>query len=309
MNFMKMKNPTEMIRVPICVVTIWLLTMIGNHLALAAPTNNAPNTSSYSAKGVVEKVAPDNRQVTIHHEAIPGYMMEMTMDFPVHNTNELEGISPGDKITFTLVVNQTNAWVENIRRMGQKGKVMDDAMPMKVGEDSELKPGDTVPDGELISESGRHIHFSDFRGKAVALTFFFTRCPLPNYCPLMNRNFSAARELIQSRTNAPGNWEFLSVSFDPAHDTPETLEEFAKIYRGENAGHWLFATADTNTLAGWAPRIGLMVMQQGSSISHNLRTIVIDPEGRLFRQFNGNEWTPQELADAMIEAAAERVQK
>lgn len=306
---MKPKNPAKMIRVSSCLGGLLLLALTGNHPAFAAPNDNAQTATSYSAKGVVEKVAADHRKVTIHHEAIPGYMMEMTMEFPVYNTNELNAVSRGDKITFTLRVTETNAWVENIHRTGQAGKVMDDAMPMKAGEVSELKPGDMIPDGDLMTENGRHVHFSDFRGKAVAFTFFFTRCPLPNYCPLMNRNFAEARDLLQSKTNAPQNWEFLSVSFDPAHDTPETLAEFAKIYRREDASHWLFAAADTNTLAAWAPRIGLMVMQQGSGISHNLRTVVIDPQGRFFRQFDGNEWAPQELADTVTEAAHEPAQK
>jgi protein SCO1 len=263
---------------------------------------------SYSARGVVEKIAPDLRQVTIHHQAIPGYMMEMTMDFPVQNTNELNGISPGDKITFTLVVGETNDWVENIRRVGTSTETVTNKMSMQMGMSpgammTELKPGDMLPDGELLTEDGRHIHLSDFRGKAVAFTFFFTRCPLPNYCPLMNRNFAATRDLILSMSNAPTNWELLSISFDPQFDTPQVLSTYAGAYRGNNAAHWLFADATTNTLAHLAPRVGLMVMRQGNNISHNLRTIVLDPQGRIYKQFDGNQWTPQELADALLEAA------
>lgn len=258
---------------------------------------------SYAARGVVEQIAPDHRQVTIHHQTIPGYMMEMTMDFPVQNTNELNGISPGDQITFTLVVGETNDWVENIRRTGQKTEVMTNAMMQMPGRMSELKPGEMMPDGDMTAENGRHIHFSDFRGRALAFTFFFTRCPLPNYCPLMNRNFAATRDLLLSMPDAPTNWQLLSVSFDPGNDTPETLANYARSYRGENSSHWLFAAASTNTLARLAPRFGLMVIRQGDNISHNLRTIVIDPQGRVYKQFNGNEWTPQQLADALLRAA------
>ena len=258
---------------------------------------------SYDARGVVEQIAPDHRQVTIHHQTIPGYMMEMTMDFPVQNTNELDGISPGDKITFTLVVGETNDWVENIRRTGQTTEVMTNAMMQMSGRMSELKPGVMMPDGDMIAENGRHIHFSDFRGRALAFTFFFTRCPLPNYCPLMNRNFAATRDLLLSTPDAPTNWQLLSVSFDPGYDTPETLTTYARFYRGNHTNHWLFAAASTNTLAHLAPRFGLMVMRQGDNISHNLRTVVIDPQGRVYKQFNGNEWTPQQLADALSRAA------
>jgi protein SCO1/2 len=119
----------------------------------------------------------------------------------------------------------------------------------------------------------------------------------------MNRNFAEARDFILSTSNAPANWQFLSVSFDPAYDTPGTLSGYAGFYRGSNPDHWLFVAAVTNTLAELAPRLGLMVMHQGAGISHNLRTVVLDPQGRIYRQFDSNLWSPLELADAVMEAA------
>ena len=260
--------------------------------------------ASYPARGVVEKIGPNQTDATIHHQNIPGYMMEMTMDFPIRNTNELNGISPGDEITFTLVVSNDDDWVENIHRTGHSSGT--DSLPPQLsltGSLPELKPGDSLPEGSLIAEDGRRIQFSDFRGEAVAFTFFFTRCPLPNYCPLMNRNFSAARDLILAKANAPTNWELLSISFDPQNDTPQVLSSFGGFYRNDNPNHWLFAAATTNALATLAPSLDLMVVRQGSSISHNLRTVVLDPQGRIYRQFDGNQWTPQELTDALLSAA------
>jgi protein SCO1/2 len=233
-------------------------------------------------------------------------MMEMTMSFSVKDSNELNGVSAGDKITFTLIVGRTNAWVEDIHRVGHTDKTPADATSMTSGMFSMLKPGDTLPDGELVTEDQRQIHFSDLRGRAVAFTFFFTRCPLPNYCPRMNRNFDQVRTLLLSETNAPTNWLLLSISFDPDFDTPQVLSEYAVEFRGTNAAHWLFADATTNTLASLAPRLGLMVMRQGDNLSHNLRTVVLDPQGRIYRQFNGNQWTAQQLADALLEAARQK---
>ena len=225
------------------------------------------------------------------------------MTFPVKNTNELDGLVPGDEIAFTLVVSQTSDWVERILRTGHTDQAMSDSMPRTGDTFSKLKPGDMLPDGELVTEDGRLIHFSDFHGKAVAFTFFFTRCPLPNYCPLMNRNFDQVRTLLLATADAPTNWELLSISFDPEFDTPQVLSDYAGAFRGTNAAHWLFADATTNTLARLAPRLGLMVMRQGNNISHNLRTIVLDPQGRIYLQFNGNQWTAQQLADAITQAA------
>ncbi len=275
----------------------WVLVILP--LAHAAFAEDS-STKSYPAQGVIEKIASDSRTVTINHQAIPGYMMAMTMDFPVQNTNELNGLSPGDQITFTLIVNKNDDWVENLRRTGKTAQVTTNARPASL---PELDTGDLLPDGVLTTEDGRQIHFSDYRGKALAFTFFFTRCPLPNFCPLMNRNISAARDLISSRTNAPANWEFLSISFDPENDTPEVLTSFGGFYRHGDSNHWLFTSAPAKTLAMLGPSLDLMVVHQGQSITHNLRTVVLDTHGRIYKQFDGNQWTPEDLAAAVTAAA------
>ncbi len=270
------------------------------HCLFAAPMDGAQGAHSYSARGIVEKIAPNLSQVTIHHQASPGYMMEMTMDFNVRNTNELSAISPHDEITFTLVVSKDDEWIENVHRIGHSAETTSSKMSMPM---DMLKPSDLLPDYALTSEGGKQIRISDFRGKAVAFTFFFTRCPLPDYCPRMNHNFEDARKILLENTNAPANWQFLSISFDPVFDTPEMLAGYAMGYRGEDATGWLFASAPTNVLSNAAQRLDLMVMHQGNSISHNLRTVVLDPAGRIYKQFDGNKWTPQQLADAIVQAA------
>jgi len=295
----------------LCLLMLARAAWAGPGAATMAPPT-ADEMTSYAARGVVEKIAPDMRHATIHHQAIPGYMMEMTMDFQVRDTNELTGIVPGDIITFTLEAGGRDEWIEHIQRVGRStesgsaaGPGTSAAQPAS-GMVAELKPGDRMPNGDMMAEDGRHIRFSDFRGRALAFTFFFTRCPLPDYCPLMNRNFAAARDVILTTPGAPDNWQFLSVSFDSEFDTPETLENYANAYRGQDTGHWLFAAMSTNALAELAPRLDLMVVRQGTSISHNLRTVVLDPQGRIFRQFDGNQWTARELADAVIAAAGEK---
>jgi protein SCO1/2 len=119
----------------------------------------------------------------------------------------------------------------------------------------------------------------------------------------MNKNFSEARALLLADTNAPANWELLSISFDPNFDTPEMLSGYAKFYRGADTNRWLFAVAATNTLAALAPKVDLMFWRANGSIMHNLRTVVLDPNRKIFRQFDGNDWTPQQLADAVRDAA------
>jgi protein SCO1/2 len=282
---------------------LFLLLLVGCHSSNSSSSASDQASHAFAAQGVIEKIAPDRRQVTIHHDTIPGYMIEMTMDFPVDDVDELKDLVPGDKISFTLNVNQDRDWVSNIHRVGHADPSMMGMMPMDGSETPKIKPGDKLPDGELIAEDGRHIHLSDFRGKVVALTFFFTRCPLPNYCPLMNRNFWQTRNLLLADPKAPANWEFLSISFDSDFDQPATLSSYGGFYRHNNADRWLFAAAPPATLTELASPLGLVIMRQDSNISHNLRTVVVDPQGHLFRQFNDNLWTPQQLADAILKAA------
>lgn len=287
---------------------ILLCAMLLVHSISAAPSGGVQGTKSYAARGVVEKIAMGLKQATIHHQAIPGYMMEMTMDFSVRNTNEMGGISPKDEITFTLVVGDDVEWIENIHRIGHSAETMANGVSMPTDMThglmiSELKPGDPLPDYPLTAEDGRQIRFSDYRGRVLAFTFFYTRCPLPDFCPRMNNYFEQARKSLMTDTHAPTNWQFLSISFDSLFDTPEVLSNYAGVYRGDDANRWLFAAAPTNVLADIAMRLDLVVARQGDNISHNLRTVVLDPQGRIFRQLDGNQWTPQELAAAVFTAA------
>jgi protein SCO1 len=277
-----------------------------NNGSMQNTNTNDSSSKSYPAKGVVQKITSDHRTATIDTDKIPGYMDKMTMDYLVQDTNELKGILPGDIIRFTLVVSSNSAWIEDIHRTGHSNIELTNNIPMQMNmshDASELGTGDMLPNGVLTAEDGREIHFSDFRGEALAFTFFYTRCPLPNYCPLMNRNFADTRDMLLSKPNAPTNWEFLSISFDPDSDTPQVLAAYGGFYRHGNSSHWLFASAPKSTLTTLASGLDLMVAHQGSAITHNLRTVVLDTNGRIYHQFDGNQWTPNQLAGAMMDAS------
>lgn len=278
-----------------------LLALVGCKPNSSAPPSATTTNQTYAVRGVIQQIPPDHRHVTIKHEKIPDYMAAMTMDFSLRDTNALVGFAPGDEITFTLVVTADDDWIENLQRTGKVGGIA--GPPGWHAVEPELAVGDTLPDYEFTSETGREVKFSDFRGRAVAFTFFFTSCPLPEYCPRMNRNLSEARKLLLADSNAPTNWQFLSISFDASFDTPQILANYAGIYRGDNADRWLFVVAATNTLVSLAPKVDLNFWRENGSISHNLRTVVLEGRGKIFRQFDGNDWTAAQLAEAIRGAA------
>ena len=288
-----------MIMKPANYLLLLLLAVTGCHRQ-DAPSTTGSDVQIFSVHGTIRQLAPDHRTATIKHDAIAGYMGAMTMDFTVRDTNELSHFSPGDEINFQLFVRTNDDWIQNLQLVAHHiSDVTNNVFVYHAAQ--ELTVGDLLPDGDLTDENGQTIRFSDFRGRALAFTFFFTTCPLPDFCPKMNRNFAEARQLLE--TNGPANWQLLSISFDSQVDQPAVIGGYAGVYRGTDTNRWLFTVAPTNTLASLAPRLDLLFWRENGSITHNLRTVVLDPSGLITRQFDGNDWTPQDLADAIRQAA------
>lgn len=258
---------------------------------------------AYTVTGEIRSVSPDGRKALVRHDAIPGYMMAMTMEFTVRDPAEVKGLAPGDAVRFRLVPTKEAHFIDRIELVA-RAKAPPPPPPSQspAAPPAEARIGDELPDVELLDENGRRVRLSSFRGRALALTFIFTRCPLPDYCPRMGNHFARARELLRADRTLPDRWQLLSISFDAAHDTPEILRNYARALRGDAPDAWLFAAAPPEALATIAPRVDLMVRREGESFSHNLRTVVLDPRGRVHKQLDGNEWTPADLAAAIDSA-------
>ena len=269
--------------------------------ATAGSTNASPRT--FIVRGSLRELPTDGRSAVIRHEEIPGYMPKMTMTLTLKQPAELRGLVPGDEVEFRLVATEDDHWIESLRRVG-RGTVPEARPADPAPVQRELVNGGVWPDAPILDETGATRRFADFRGRAIAFTFIFTRCPLPDFCPRMSKHFKRARELLLTRPGAATNWQFVSLSFDPEQDTPAVLSTYAPGYRGANADRWLFGVLSADTLAAVAPRLDLKIGREGGGFSHNLRTVVLDTRGRIHRQFDGNDWTPEELADALVEAAS-----
>jgi protein SCO1/2 len=253
----------------------------------------------HAARGVVQEINLDSRQVVLKHEAISNYMAAMTMPFRVKDTNALGGLRPGEQITFSLHVTETESWVDGFHDEGLS--------PAKVegndGQESVTPSASAIMDCPLTNEMGRALRLGDFRGQALAVTFFYTRCPLPEFCPRLSRNFQEASAKLASMTNAPRNWHFFSISFDPQSDTPETLKAYAQRYDYDPA-RWNFLTGAPEQIAGMARAMGVHYKEKSGTMDHNFRTIIIDASGKIQMIFpmGGNLTDP--IVGQMIEAAA-----
>jgi protein SCO1/2 len=161
-----------------------------------------------------------------------------------------------------------------------------------------------MPEYHFTNQLGQAVSLSQFRGQALAITFIFTRCPFPTFCPLVSRNFEEVQKKLLAQPNAPTNWHLLTITFDPEYDTPPRLKGYARQYNAD-AAHWSFLTGTLIDITAIAEQCGLLFWRDGDgvNISHNLRTAVVDAQGRVQKILPENKWTSQELAEEILKAA------
>jgi protein SCO1/2 len=260
--------------------------------------SSAPEPRSFPLHGQVLSVADDRRQATIKHEEIKGLMAGMTMTFTVKDPQLLSGIKPGDVIDATLVVEENGAHLSTLKKVGEAPIEAAPAPAASSGFEL-LKPGETVPEAQFVDQDGKPRAFSSFKGSPLAITFIYTKCPFPDFCPLMDRQFRTIQQALETDTSLQ-KAHLLSVSFDPITDTPAVLKAHADALKADPA-RWTFVTGDRDQIDQFASRFGVSITRSPTDpidIAHNLRTAIVDAEGRLVKAYTGNEWKPADvLAD------------
>jgi protein SCO1/2 len=232
----------------------------------------------FAVKGVVREIKPDGRTLIVKHEAITNYMAAMTMPFRARSTNELAGLKAGDEIAFRLSVTEEESWIDRITHTGHSVPVVTVAAGATTNVPGEFRLT-TIPDFALTNEFGQPLSLHGFQGRAVAMTFFFTRCPIPEYCPRLTKNFQGAIERLKALPDGPTNFHFLSISFDPV-DTPVLLRSYARQYRYDS-NHWSFVTGNNEQIQELARGFGVGITKEGGVYNHNFSTVIFDAAGRL----------------------------
>jgi protein SCO1/2 len=261
---------------------------------VASACGRTAPTKEYQLQGQILDVKPDTNEVLVRHEDIPGFMPAMTMPYKVVDAKLLADKQAGDLITATLVVGETTAHLSRIDKTGHAPVA--DASGPAITDSQILKPGEPVADTKLLDENNGPRPLTSLRGHRVALTFMYTTCPQPDFCPLMDRHFASVQNEIK-KTPALADVRLVSVSFDPAHDTPAILKTHAKALQADPAV-WHFVTASTDDIKGFAAQFGVIAEPSDESpaiLTHNLSTAVIDADGRLVKIRPGNMWTPADL--------------
>jgi protein SCO1/2 len=217
----------------------------------------------------------------------------MVMSFRVADPADVDRHKPGELVTATLVVRDLDS---TIRDIVVTGSAPVDASLARSASTPVLAPGDIVPEGDFVDEAGRPRHLSEWRGSAVLLTFIYTRCPLPDFCPRMERNYLAIQQQLKESGMA-AHAQLVAVTFDPAYDTPEVLEKHATAI-GADPSLWHYLTGDLTSIERFAAQFGVTIIRNPSDardITHNLRTAIVDSTGKLVKVYTGNDWMPEQV--------------
>ncbi|MBU6398757.1 MAG: SCO family protein [Verrucomicrobia bacterium] len=275
-----------------------VLSAVAIHHPTPAPSVPSETTrQQFVVRGVIRAVDQRESTITIEHDNIPGFMPAMTMPFTVKDPSLLVGLVVDAMVKFRLMVTDDDSWIANVEKTGAESASKPAvtaalANATKPDDVPSVNAGDTVPDFTLTDQNGRRFHLRDFRGKAVLMTFIYTRCPLPNFCPLMSKNFQSLQKRL--RKKFPGRFELVSVSFDPQFDTPATLKAYAARYDADEHD-WIFATGTDAQIDYVTTLFGLTRQAENGLIAHGLRTALIRPDGRLVHVWRSNVWTPYEV--------------
>jgi protein SCO1 len=279
-------------------------------LALAVVAcSRPPEQRTFTLQGQVQSLDVPRKLVTVKHEEIVGFMPAMTMPYEVADAKALDGLAPGDLINSKLVVFSNGARLVDIKKVGTaplEKPPADIPNPPAASSGFELlKPGEAVPDTKFLDQDGKARHFGGFKGTPVVVTFIYTRCPLPTFCPLMDRHFATLQKSLKTDP-ALKNVHLVTVSFDPTTDTPAVLKKHAKSLEADPA-RWTFLTGDRDDVDQFASRFGVSVgraLNDARDITHNLRTAIVDADGKLAKVYTGNDWSPEQILKDLRELPA-----
>jgi protein SCO1/2 len=248
--------------------------------------------SHHTTTGLILRVDKPAATVTISHDAFPGYMDAMAMPFDLRGSARTAALTAGDRVRFRLSVKGAHSWVDRVEVVS--------AAPVDAGlQNTPAAPvlvpvGTAMPDFELTDQAGQPVALSALKGKVVAVTFIYSRCPLPDYCPRMIENFKALRARFAARMDR--DLVFLTISFDPQYDTPEILAKYAASQRAGGSG-WHFLTGEPKKIERVCNAFGIQYWAEEGLITHSLQTAVIDRDGRLAASVEGKDFTPEQLGD------------
>jgi protein SCO1/2 len=276
---------------------------LGAVILLAVGQSSA--VQKYDVSGLLLKVDPSGPTIVVSCREIPGYMDAMAMQFTVHNLKLLEGLEPGLNIEFSLVVDKDSSYAENIHirpfesleldpTEARRLKLMENAMAAKSHATDVLHAGQPVPNFSLTDQIGHVVSLSQLKGRVVAVTFIYTRCPLPDYCVRLANNLGMLQRRFKKEMG--GDLILLTIIIDPVHDQPDALANYARTWKAD-ARTWHFLTGSVSDIHQLCHKFDMDFYPDEALLVHSFHTVVIDRSGKLAANLEGNTFTAQQLGD------------
>lgn len=288
------------------------LILAGTFLAVSCNRSKTTAAKRYPFTGRVVSVDTQAQSAVIDGDAIPGFMDAMAMPYKIKPAATLNHLLPGDSISADVMVGQPDGknaddipgyWLENVKTIAHI-----DASPAAGANALHMPaPGEGVPDFVFTNQAGKRISLKQYRGHVLLVTFIYTRCPFPDFCPRMSSNFA---EIYKQAATDPAlaDTHLLSISFDPEHDTPKVLRDYgysvAHTHEESLFSRWEFAAPSAADLPKLADFFALTVKPEGGVITHNLSTAVIGPDGKIVRWYHGSDWQVSDLIKDAVAAHA-----
>ena len=286
-----------------------ILTVALAALTLAGCSRSAPAASAetvekrYPITGEVISSDPARKILIVHHDEIPGYMPEMTMEFIVA-AGDLAIAQPGMRIRAEMIPSDTGDFrLEKIWPDDRTAAAAVEAGTKALRQDTMIRGrgvyrevGEEAPDFVLYDQNGTVVQSARFHGKQVMLNFIFTRCPVATMCPASTMKMMASQQLAKE-AGVP-NIEFVSITLDPAYDTPGVLKEYAAV-RGIDTTNFSFLTGPESAIKDLLAQFGVITAFEGDIINHTLATVLIDANGRIVHRADGSVWEPKDFVAKM----------
>ena len=262
------------------------------------PTNTP--VDRYHLRGLVVATSAASGEITVQHGDIPGFMPAMTMAYKLKDPKQIQTLKPGDEITADVLVHSDSDdyLLESVAITSEARRGLLPAMLPP----HQLMVGETVPDLPLVNQDGKTIHLKDFRGKALLVTFIYTRCPMPTACPLITSHFAKVNRDLARNKKTYDESHLISVSLDPTYDRPPVLRQYGLAYLDDDPSafsHWEFADTTSGDLKKLAEAFGLQYSEENHQITHTMATTLIDGDSKVAQTWAGSDWNPDDVASAV----------
>lgn len=257
----------------------------------------------YAITGEVIRADRERKLLIVQHDEIKGYMPAMTMEFIV-SPGDLALAKPGQRIRAEMVPSTTgDIRLEKIWPDDQAATATIAAGALQLRQDTHTRGkhayrevSELVPDFALYNQNGRVVQSAHFRGKQVMVNFIFSRCPIATMCPAATIKMIAAQRL--ARDAGVTNLELISITLDPAYDTPGVLKDYADM-RGIDTTNFSFLTGPQTAIKDLLTQFGVIAELEGDLIKHTLTTLLIDANGKIAHRADGSAWEPKDFVAKM----------